>query len=394
MLRCARLMICLRPSACLAGVLTLAPLLAFSPVRAAAASGPLPPGTAALLAPPSPWSYSADVETAFGYKDNLLLSADGEERSALVRGSVEFLLLRLPGRAFDYSLFAQAGHTHFFAGKAVNHEADAWVQSDVGYRFLDTFKFSLPVTGYYYDQVFDVSDSEVERIVAEMKVAGVMVGPTLRWAFHRKAWFEAQAVGERKRYDDGANDSAIGVGQLRLGWRLGERIEAQIAGGRRWRGFDERVRYNSAGRALADTELKLSEREAEARVDVEWGADRKWRTSTRVSALRRRDNGSGFFSYDQTRVSHDVAWTSDPWLVRLEGSAEQLEFRVQTVGISIDPPPRIKEDYAARLRVERTLTERWTIFAEYSWERSRSNDPISSYSLNEGLLGARWSWEK
>ncbi len=394
MLRCSRLMICLRPSACLAGVFTLAPLLAFIPVRAAGATGPVPPGMAALLAPPSPWSYSAQVETAFGYKDNLLLSADGEERSALVRGSVEFLLLRLPDRAVDYSLFAQAGRTHFFSGQTVDHEAEAWVQSDVGYRFLDTLKLSLPVTGYYYDQVFDVSDSEVERIVAEMKVAGVMAAPTLRWSFHRKAWVEAQTVAERKRYDDGANDSAIGVGQLRLGWRLGERIEAQITGARRWRGFDERVQYSSAGRALADTELKLSEREGEARVEVEWGADRTWRTSTRVSALQRRDNGSGYFSYDLARVTQDVAWTSNPWLVRLETSAERLEFRVQTVGISIDPPPRIKEDFAARLRVERMLSERWAIFAEYNWERSRSNDPISSYSLNEGLLGARWSWEK
>jgi len=387
-------MISLRPSACRAGVLTLASLLGFTPVCAAVPAGPVPPGMAAPLAAPSPWSYSAEVETAFGYKDNLLLSADGEERSALVHGSVEFLLLRLPGRAVDYSLFAQAGRTHFFSGKTVDHDAEAWVQSDVGYRFLDTLKLSLPVTGYYYDQVFDVSDSEVERIVAEMKVAGVMVGPTLRWAFHRQAWIEAQAVAERKRYDDGGNDSAIGVGHLRLGWRLGGRIEVQIAGGRRWRGFDERVQYSSAGRALANTELKLSEREGEARVDVEWGADRTWRTSTRVSALRRRDNGSGYFSYDQARVSQDVAWTSDPWLVRLEAGAERLEFRVQTVGISIDPPPRIKEEYAAKLRVERTLSERWTVFAEYNWERSRSNDPISSYSVNEGLLGARWSWEK
>ncbi len=387
----------LRPtiSACLICVLGIA-----CSVARAAAPGPEAPETAvspevaSLLAAQSRWSVSAELETAFGYKDNLLLSSSAEERSALVRAGVEVMLLRMPAGRMDYTLFAQAERTRFFSGQLVDHEAEAWMQGEVGVRFSDTLKASLPVTGYYYDQVFDVSDTEAERVVAELKVAGLMLGPNLRWAFHRSGWLEAQVAGERKRYDDGANDSRIGEGHLRLGWRLGDRVELRASGGRRGRTFDDRVQYSAAGRALADTKLKLAEREGEARLDVDWGASRSWRSKTRVGRSERRDNGSGYFDYDVARVGQEVSWTGEDWLVRLDASAERMEFRVQTVGIGVDPSPRIKDEYAAGLRVERKLSERWTLWLDYTWERSRSNDPIASYSLNEGLLGARWSWEK
>ncbi len=390
---CPRLMIRPRPSACLACVLHLASLLAFAQTPPIETPAPLPAEFAALLEPK--WSFSADVETAFGYKDNLLLSASGEERSALVRGSVEFMLMRLATRnGMDYSLFAQVGGTRFVSGRSVDHEAEAWVQSDLGYRFSDTFKVSLPLTGYYDDKVSDVSDSEVERIVAEFKVSGAMVGPMVRWDFHPSGWLEAQAVGERKRYDDGANDSEVGEGRLHFGWKFNRRFEARLAAKERWRGFDERLQYTSAGRALSGTELKLAEREGELRFDIYWDARRTWRTSTRAIGLERRDNGPGYFDFDSARITQEVSWTSDRWRLRWEGGAERLEFRVQTVGISIEPPPRIEEEYFSRLRIERRLSPRWTLLAEYNWVRSRSNDPIASYSLNEGLLGARWSWEK
>jgi len=80
--------------------------------------------------------------------------------------------------------------------------------------------------------------------------------------------------------------------------------------------------------------------------------------------------------------------------VRLDGSARRLEFEVQTVGVGIYPPARIKEEFIAQLRIERKLSSHWTAFAEYGWERSRCNDPIASYLLRQELLGAKWSWEK
>jgi hypothetical protein len=61
-----------------------------------------PPTLAALLATLSPWSTTASAHVGFGYKDNLLLSHEGEEGSAFARGGVEAFLWHLPRGRVDY----------------------------------------------------------------------------------------------------------------------------------------------------------------------------------------------------------------------------------------------------------------------------------------------------
>lgn len=350
---------------------------------------------AALVLPvQSQWSMSATAETSYGYKDNLLLSGTAEERSAFARGSLSFLLLRATTGRFDYTLFAQIDGSHYFTGTTVDHDARAWMQTEFGYRFGETLKLSLPVTGYYSDQVFDVSDTDVERLVAKLKVTGAMAGPLARWTLDPAWWLEAQAVGETKRYADRSNDGGVGEGALRLGWKPGGRVELRLAAMQRWRDFDHRARYTAAGRELAGTQLKIAEREYQVRGDITWDAAGKWRSLTRAGVMAYRDNGSGYFNFREQRAGHELEWKGGVWSARLGGEAKRIDFHVQTVGFGIAPPPRIKDEFHAELHVERKLGRTWTALAEYTWERSRSNDAIASYVANEGLLGLRWSWEK
>jgi hypothetical protein len=348
----------------------------------------------AFLAALPTWSASAAVMTSFGFKDNLLLSFAAEERSPFVRGSVELLLLRVPPDQFDFSFYAEAGGTRYTAGKTVKDDAKVWVRAEPAYRVGETLRFALPFTGNYYDQVFDVSDTDVERLVAELKVTGVMVGPMMRWDLHPSWWLEAQGVAQRKRYDDHVYDGDIGEGALRLGWTRGGWFEARVTGAQRWRDFNSRTQYSSAGRELPDTALKIAEREGELRFDVTWDEAARWETCTRVSVLSYRDNGSGYFNYREERVAHDIEWNAEWWQLRIGGSASRVEFDVQTVGIGIDPPARVRDEFMGELHLGRKLNDRWTIFGGFTWERCRSNDPIASYTVNEGLLGVRWSWEK
>jgi hypothetical protein len=76
------------------------------------------------------------------------------------------------------------------------------------------------------------------------------------------------------------------------------------------------------------------------------------------------------------------------------GSASRIDFAVQKVGLGLEPASRLKDEFTADLHVERQLTKQWSVFGAYLWERSRSNETIASYSVNEGLLGVRWSWDK
>lgn len=360
----------------------------------AAASPPPSASVAALLNALPLWSSTTSLETSVGYKDNLLLSYANEERSAFVRGGVETVLLRIPTGAVDYSFYAQADRTQFFSGETIDHEAQAWVISDLGYRFGDALRASLPLTGYFMDRVIDNSDTELERIVAKLKETGGMIGPTLRWNLHPAWWVEAQAVGQRRTYQDQAFNSNVGEGSVHVAWTPRPRMELRVTGTKRWRNYADRAQFSAAGRELAGTQLKISEREAELRFDAKWDEAEHWRTITRVSGSYYRDNGSGYFSYRELKAAQEFEWRRDPWLVRLSGLARRIDFDVQTVGFGIHPPARLRDDYSAELRIEQKLAARWTIFANYTWERSRSNDRFASYVMNEGLLGLRWSWEK
>jgi len=307
---------------------------------------------------------------------------------------VEALVWHRPQARMDYFAFISAEETRYFSSQVVDHEAHAFVRAEWRYRIGDVFKFSLDGQGYYFDQIFDVSDTDVQRVVAELKVTGVTAGPTLRWAPVSWLWVEAQGTGKRETYHDGLNNSDIGEEAVRLGWRPGPRCEISVGGTERRRDFDSRLQYSSAGRPLDGTLLRIAEREGDLRCDVTWDAAARWKTTTQVGTLHYYDNGSGFFNYHQRKLEQTLEWTTDQWLVRLDGSARRLEFEVQTVGVGVYPPARIKEEFIAQLRVERKISSRWTAFAEYDWERSRSNDPIAAYLVRRELLGAKWSWEK
>jgi hypothetical protein len=327
-------------------------------VPASVTEAELPADIAALLAAQSPWSTSANLQTGFGYKDNILLSHTGAEGSSYALGGVEALLWHRPQGRIDYFAFINAEETRYFTSQDVDHEAQAFAQAEWRYRLGEVFKFTLDGQGYYLDQIFDVSDTEVKRDVAVLKVTGATVGPTLRWAPASWWWIEAQGTGRREAYHDGLNNNRGKEGAVRLGWRPCTRFEVSVRGTERWRDFDSRPQYSSDGRALDGTLLKITEREGDLRFDVTWDAAARWKTITQAGTLLYRDNGSGYFNYHQRKLEQTLEWTTDQWLVRLDGSARRLEFDVQTVGVGINPPARIKEEFIAQLRVERKISTR------------------------------------
>jgi hypothetical protein len=354
----------------------------------------LPPEVAAMLAAQPKWSTSVSVDAAFGYKDNLLLSHTAPEKSAFVRVGVEAFALHLPRGRTDYSGMVGAEHTRYFSGHAIDDETSAFALLQWRYSIEETFRFTYSLQGIYLDEVTDVSDTDVQRVVAEQQITGGSTGPTLRWSPRPWGWLEVQALGKRDSFHDGFYNAKIGEGTARLGWTPRERIELSVAVTDRRRRFDQRPQYSLGGRPVDDTLLVVTEREREARLTLKWGAAARWRTSTRLADVDYRDNGSGYFDYRQKKLMQTLEWRGERWRVSVEAMAKRRDFDKQTVGIGVEPPARLIDDYSAALRVERKLSAKWTVLFGYAWERSRSNDTIATYRVNEGLLGARWSWEK
>lgn len=354
----------------------------------AAAASTLPP------APAAGWNLSAAVETAAGHRDNLLLSAAAEERSGFVHGAAELLLLRTPGGAVEPSFFLQAEGKRFGSGRTVRQESSAWLQADAAWRPSPSWRWSLPLAAFHDQRVFDVSDTDVERLIAETRALGVLGGPRVRWS-PGAAWdVEAQAAGDRVRYADGVNDSGVARGLLRVAWRPAAGWEAGLSGWRRERAYDHRLNYSAAGRPLAGTRLRITEGEGELTLRARWGRDERGTATTRMAVLRVRDNGSGYFDHRERRVEQEFEWSGETWKVKLEGSFRRVAFDVQTVGLGLAPPPRRRDGLEAALRVERQLGDGWSWFTAGRAERSRSNDFLRSYGVKEGLIGLRRSWER
>lgn len=373
-----------------------APLIAAAAPPAATEPDPLadlPPELAALLAGTKSWITSVTASGAFGFKDNVLLSSTAPERSTFARYGMDAFASRLPRGATDYSGIISAEQTRYLTADTVRDEANVLAIATWRYLPEGPWKFTLDARGGYFDVAYDVSDTVVQRTVAPQKWLSGTAGPTVRWAPVRWAWAEVQALGTRAVYRDHSNDAEEGLGSARLGWAPTERIELSVGGSRMLRRYEKRAAFSLGGQPLAAL-LEIEEREAEARLEITWDRQRRWRTVTRLGGLEFADRQTGYFNFRRKSARQRVDWKTDAWRVTLDASARRADFENQTVGIGVSPPPRIKDDYEIEVTAERKLSERWAVFASYRWERSRTNEPLSSYRVNEGLLGARWSWEK
>jgi hypothetical protein len=360
---------------------------------AGAPSAPTPSPPPALSGP-NAWVVWGSAFTGAGVRDNVLLSHTGEERSGFVRGGLDATAWNRKHDRVDYWASVRAFGTRYFSAKTVNHEEQAILLSELNSRAGEAFKFSLAASASYSHLIYDVSDTDLVQVVSEIKRSGGGLGPTMRWMFLPAAWLEASGVARRETYPDGYNNRSIQEGGLRAGWKPSARFEASVAGSEGHRAYDRREQYSAGGRQLAGTVLATTERDLELRVKATLDAAAQWKTVTRAGVTQFVDNGAGFLDYRERKVGQEIDWEAGDWLLEFEATARRLEFQLQTVGVGVAPPPRVRDAFYARVLVERKLGAAWTVYAEYTWERNRCNDPLASYSLNEGLLGIRWNWEK
>ena len=350
--------------------------------------------TAAVPVDPVGWIGWGDVHTGIGFRDNVLLSHTDEERSGFVRSGVEATGSRVSLGGLDWYAAMSAAGTRYFTAKTFDRDIQTILLTDFSYRIRHTWKLSLGASGYYFDQIFDSSNTDLQLLPTEVKKSGVSVGPRVRWSPQSWWWIEARGEGKRETFPDGGNNRSIGESRLRLGWRPGARAEFTLTGWARRFHYDRHEQYTASGNLEVDSLLRVNEREAEAALDLTLDSSERWKTATRAGGLRYTDNGSGFLNYRYRQVEQELSWTGEKWMFTCDGRVRRVEFEFQTVGIGVAPPDRIRDEFVTHLRIERKLGRRWTAYAEYTWERNRSNDELASYILNEGLLGLRWNWEK
>ncbi len=339
------------------------------------------------------WSLTSTLGAAAGYRDNVLLSPTQAHGSGFARGNLEAMLLRLPDRGVDGYAFLSLEETRYFSTTETDHERSLFLLSEVRWQASDAWKFGLPLQAYHADQVVDVSTTEATLDTAVLKVTGITVAPVARWTFAPSWWAEAKGSAKQDHFADDVDGYLESEGGLQLGRTWGHGSELSLAGATRWRDHDTREQYALGGRPIVGTRLKFRQNAVTARLQLVADEKKRWRTTLTATAEENRDNGSGYFDFNQRRLAAAVLWRPDGWEAQFSASAARYDFSHQPVGIGIAPETRSKDDYQLSLEVTRRLTPSLALKAYYEWERSHSNDDRSRFRINTAYLGLQWSWD-
>lgn len=366
----------------------------------AAPGGAAPPASdAAALTPEeeallAAWLGSTSQRTtslrgSAGWRDNLLLSAFRPLERFFVRAELESLWMRPLGSHAEIVSFLNVDVVRYLDPPAETSGEQLWFgHAELRWNAPASVRLVLKADAFLQDSVLDLSETEASPLVAPTRSRGAF--GTFATLVTLPAGLSVEPLVQLKRtdYREFPGDYSESVAGLRVEWTSGQRWHTGIAGHERWRRYADRPNYTAGGRALPGTHLRFRQREAEAKAGIEWNRHGRWSTQVAAGGLQNRDEASGFFDYDQKHVRVELTWRTELWRVLLNGEARRIDYRVQTVGIGIAPPPRIEDGFETRARVERRLGSQWSVFAEHTWDRSRSNAAEFSYRAHSVLAGA------
>lgn len=381
------------PGAFVVGLVLIA-LRAQDPALSAAAPSPPPSPPAGLAVIPSgAWHPSATLRLSTGWRDNVLLSPFAPIGRAFGRSELEAMLIRPMRDQWEFISFLSGDVLRYFSAPPESGGEQQWVVHVEGrWQPVDAMRLALKGVGYLRDMVVDLSETEARRVVAPTRVRGGYVAVVSRLALPAGFRFEPSVQVKRNDYRTYAGDSNEVRSGGRIEWRRREALVLSAAWFETRRRYAQRSDFTAGGRALPGTHLRFRQRDGEARARTTWRAGGDWSFLAAVGRLESRDGASGYFDYDQRRARLELGWQRAAWRVNLEGEAKRMDYRVQTVGAGIAPPPRIADDFETILRVERELDFRWTVFVEQRWERSRSNEADFNYKANTVLAGVQRSF--
>ena len=338
------------------------------------------------------WHPSAAARASLGWRDNVLLSPFAPIERGFARAEIDAMLLRPMENRWEFISFLNGDVLRYFSPPAETRGEQQWVVHSEGrWQMVKRARLSLKGAAYLSDMVIDLSETEASRVVAPTRVHGAyaVAGSRVTW---RQFVFEPSVQVKRTDYREYAGDYDEVRAGGRIEWRRSEAFALSVAFLDSRRDYDQRMQYNAGGRALPGTHLRFRQRDGEVKVRTGWKLGGEWTLSGTVGQLENRDEASGYFDYDQKRARVQLEWSRDDWRVNLDADARRMDYLVQTVGAGIAPPPRISDDHEITLRFERDLNERWMVFGQHRWERSRSNEVEFSYRANTVLAGVQRSF--
>lgn len=337
------------------------------------------------------WDRSFSVRTAFGYKDNVLLSPRDERASAYFSSGIEASIFRLAEDGSQLTFLLTADNNHYFSVEQVDDELLALAQMQFTKPFASKWQATFGLDYFYQNQVLDVSATETNREAVEVEGHNFQFAPALRRSLGASGWLEISAPFAVRIFQEPLDNFWEAGPKLAFGHPYGRKSEWIASYSFVERAYDTRTETTSTNTSIPGTHLEFRQHKVDLASWHFWDEQRRWRTVTKFSYRRNEDNGSGYFDYDRFQISEQLRFRAKPWELIAEVRYSHYFFDVQKVSAT-DSSHRQLPEFTWHLRAERQFKKWLKGYVDFEQEWNLSNQHSERYTVNTVSGGFIWEF--
>ena len=336
------------------------------------------------------WDEQCSVSSGLGYKDNVLLSALNPQGSAYSLNSVDLMAYRMPLDGWEIVASLMGDDTRYWHNVGTDREDLFTGSLRVARKFSSGWEFGLEGRGLYENQVLDVSTDTGTPTTTLVEGFSLTAQPWVRRDLWQGLWIKMELpftqwilASPMDNYQDYGPVAAIG-------WDAGKRADVVFSYAVAYQPHESWMGTDVNGNVLPGTPLEMYQEKTELAWHQYWDQDRHWRSGTRLAAVWKKDNASGYFNYFEYHFAQDLRWQTRDWMVRASAQWSNDDYPIQTIHTHF-PDLLYRTLWSLSLEVERRLFKSLKGYAKYEYQAADSNQwgNAGTYHANNYLLGLK-----
>lgn len=332
------------------------------------------------------WDFTAFSRLGWGHSDNVLLATVNPQSGDYLRTDVELFLAKLPDENGEFFSFLTGTDIRYSDVEDADKE-QLWLFNSQWKRYLsDQLTGGLSAQYVYFDQILDFSLTERQETRQRIQYHGYGVGGDLEFTTLKANEFTFGLLALREEYAAVLGNDWLG--RVDLKWKRPLWKAAEIAFELRGehRDHEDRGQRDAFGRPVAGDNLEVNKSSAVLDIAQDWGKSGNMQTALEFRFLENRDNGVGYYDYDQWSVDLTVDGEWKGLEISLALGVDKSEFLIQRAE-RFTEIPRKKTDYWMEFLVRKQLMKRISLYLILECEDSQSNVVEDEYNAFSGSLG-------
>jgi hypothetical protein len=333
-----------------------------------------------VLAQEPTWRPVGEAGLRVGYNDNVSLSSANPEDSAFLGVAADAFLWREWDTGSQLEAFVLGEHRQFLDSEQVNKEQLFYGMVRFGHDWETTWHADGGLEYFYQDQVVDVSATETNIQPSRIK-GHTFTGRTRFKRAVAGGWLQLEFAGTRQLFEALVDDYWEFSPGLEWSWPARKDFELSLGYQFMADWYDEDSALTAEGEEIAGTQRQAARHELFMTARQYFGPDRRWRVTLRLSGRINEDTTGDYYDYVRPQLSLRVRYRWADWEVEGGLRLNHYDYGVQTVAVD-NPELRQRSELYGDVRVQRRLSRRLYLVAEYNYEQTYSNRSFEEYTVN------------